>query len=35
MSGRGHDHAGHNHATLQVEHGDPAQPCALAPKHVI
>ena len=26
---------GIGHATLQVEEGDPAQPCALAPEHVI
>ena len=26
---------GVGHATLQVEDGDPAQPCALAPEHVI
>lgn len=26
---------GVGHATLQVENGDPAQPCALAPEHVV
>ena len=29
------DRFGIGHATLQIEHGDPAQPCALAPEHVI
>ena len=29
------DRFGVGHATLQVEDGDPAQPCALAPEHVI
>lgn len=29
------DRFGIGHATLQVEHGNPAQPCALAPEHVI
>jgi cobalt-zinc-cadmium efflux system protein len=29
------DRFGVGHATIQVEDGDPAQPCALAPEHVI
>lgn len=29
------DRFGIGHATIQVEDGDPAQPCALAPEHVV
>lgn len=29
------DRFGVGHATVQVEQGDPAQPCALAPEHVV
>lgn len=30
-----HDHFGIEHATLQVEVGDPNHPCALAPDHIV
>jgi cobalt-zinc-cadmium efflux system protein len=30
-----HDHFGIEHATLQVEIGDPNHPCALAPDHIV
>lgn len=30
-----HDQFGIEHATLQVERGDPAHPCQLAPEHVV
>ena len=30
-----HEHFGIGHATLQIENGDPARACALAPAHVV
>ncbi len=30
-----HDRFGIEHATIQIEHGDPAHPCGLAPAHTV
>ncbi len=30
-----HDRFGIEHATMQIEHGDPAHPCGLAPAHTV